>query len=201
MTIFSQRRSIRKYDENEKINDKTLKEIIELAKLAPSSMNLQPTRLLVIKSEENKAKLKNIFYGNLSQLNTSSHIIVLFTNLKKFDDAPKIFSEAYNNKIIPKNIMDDQIKKISDTKNLISQEKIIEDGFLDAGMFAMQFMLVLKKFGYDSCPIGGFNKKIINDVFNIDKNLYPVLIISIGKKAEEGFPSYRLSFDDITKII
>jgi nitroreductase len=39
-------------------------------------------------------------------------------------------------------------------------------------------------------------------VVNLDKDRYvPVMIVSIGKADEEGFPSVRLTFDDTAKII
>ena len=60
-------------------------------------------------------------------------------------------------------------------------------------------MLVARAHGYDTNPIGGFERDQIAEVLNLDKErYYPVMILSIGKAAEKGYPSYRLPTSDIT---
>ena len=68
-----ERRSIRLYDKNVKINDDELKQIILEANLAPSSMNMQPWRYVIISSDEAKEKLRPGLYGNLRQLETRTN--------------------------------------------------------------------------------------------------------------------------------
>lgn len=201
MNIFESRRSIRKYDENYKISKEKLTEIITLAQRAPSSMNLQPTRLLVVESKEYKNKLKNALYGNQLQLETSSAMIIVLTDLNKFSEANYIFDEAVKNNIMPESVRQDQLKKIDHITKHVTKEKILQDGLLDAGLFSMQLMLVAKSYGYDTCAIGGFNKDKLKEEFKLEDNLEPALIISIGKKDEEGYPSYRLPINKITKFL
>lgn len=201
MNIFESRRSIRKYDENYKISKEKLTEIITLAQRAPSSMNLQPTRLLVVESKEYKNKLKNALYGNQLQLETSSAMIIVLTDLNKFSEANYIFDEAVKNNIMPESVRQDQLKKIDHITKHVTKEKILQDGLLDAGLFSMQLMLVAKSYGYDTCAIGGFNKDKLKEEFKLEDNLEPALIISIGKNDEEGYPSYRLPINKITKFL
>lgn len=70
---------------------------------------------------------------------------------------------------------------------------------LDSGLVAMQLMLVARSYGYDTNPIGGYDKERIAEVFGMDKERYvPVMLISIGKGVNEGYPSYRLPVEAIT---
>jgi len=55
MEIVKGRRSIRNYDTDVKISKEEMTQILEEATLAPSSVNMQPWRFLVIDSEEGKA--------------------------------------------------------------------------------------------------------------------------------------------------
>ena len=50
--LVKERRSIRVYDPEVKISKQEMHELLEEATLAPSSLNLQPWRFLVIESEE-----------------------------------------------------------------------------------------------------------------------------------------------------
>ena len=64
----------------------------------------------------------------------------------------------------------------------------------------MQLMLVAKEYGYDTCPIAGFNKQTILSALNIeDENLQPILIVSLGKAKDPGYDSYRIGLDDAVK--
>ena len=57
LEAIESRRSIRKFQTKPVVNS-LIKELIEAARLAPSGSNLQPTRFVVIKSEEARARLK-----------------------------------------------------------------------------------------------------------------------------------------------
>lgn len=64
----------------------------------------------------------------------------------------------------------------------------------------MQLMLVARAHGYDTNPMAGYDKERIAEVFGMDKERFqPVMLISMGKASKEGYPSYRLSVDTITR--
>ena len=197
-----ERRSIRLYDKNVKINDDELKQIILEANLAPSSMNMQPWRYVIISSDEAKEKLRSGLYGNLRQLETSAAMIVIFNDLHKFELAEKIYNTAVEKGLMPEEVREKQLANIRNMVQKVDLNKLHVSGMIDCGLAAMNLMYVAREHGYDTCPIGGFNHEMIHEIVDLDKNRYsPVMIISIGKAAEEGYPSVRLPFDDVAKII
>lgn len=197
-----ERRSIRLYDKNTKISDDELKQIILEANLAPSSMNMQPWRYVLITSDAAKEKLRPALYGNIKQLETSAAMIVIFNDLQKFDLAEKIYETAVEKGLMPVEVKEKQLINIKNMVQKADLDKLNISGMIDCGLAAMNLMYVAKEHGYDTCPIGGFNHEMIHEVVDLDKNRYtPVMIVSIGKAFEEGYPSVRLSFDDIAKII
>ncbi|MDY0278087.1 MAG: nitroreductase family protein [Acholeplasma sp.] len=201
MSLFLERRTIRKFKTDVKISHSELEEMLTIAYRAPSSMNMQPTRLVIVESKEARKKLETVFIENKLQLETASQLIVIFSDLNKFEMAPKIFNTAYELGIMPKEVRDFQLNRMENLKTTIDPNKVIRDGLVDGGLFAMQLMLVAKSYGYDTCPIGGFNKLGINDALGIDKSLLPVLIIAIGKRDEEGYQSYRLPLSDTIEYL
>lgn len=177
-------------------------QILEDATRAPSSMNMQSWRFVVISTDEGKEKLRPALYGNTLQLETSSAMIVIFTDLKKFEFAEKIFDQAVEKGLMSLEVRNKQITNITNLIPTLSNKGIEKVGLLDAGLVAMQLMHVAKEYGYDTCPIGEFRHEKINDALGIDKERYiPVLIISIGKAAEDGHRSTRLPVEDITTFI
>ncbi|WP_256934062.1 nitroreductase family protein [Mammaliicoccus sciuri] len=58
--IINKRKSVKEFDPNFKIPREEIKEMIALATKAPSSINLQPWRFVIIDSEETKQKLDHL---------------------------------------------------------------------------------------------------------------------------------------------
>jgi nitroreductase len=199
MSKILERRSIRKYDTNVKIDRTEMKQILEEANRAPSSMNMQPWRFIVVESVEAKEKLRPVLYGNQLQLETSSAMICIFTDLKKFEYAEKIYDKAVAAGLMPAEVREKQLRNVSNMIHTLSLEGVEKGGLIDSGLVAMQLMLIAKEHGYDTCSIGGFRHDQIAKALGIDSERYkPVMIVSIGKAAEEGYPSVRLDIEDIT---
>ena len=63
---------------------------------------------------------------------------------------------------------------------MVTPEVMKDTVLIDGGLVAMQFMLAARAHGYDTCPIGGFEKDQIAEAFGLDKS-YVVMLISTGK--------------------
>lgn len=198
--ILRGRRSIRTYDTSVKISKEEMAEILEEATLAPSSLNMQPWRFLVIESKEGKANLAPLASFNQIQVETSSAVIAIFGDLKNFDYSEEIYSKAVELGYMPLEVKEKQIRGITAHASTIDPQVNKETVLIDGGLVAMQLMLVARSHGYDTCPIGGFEKDKIAEVFDLDKSRYvPVMLISIGKAADNGFKSVRLPIEQIAQ--
>lgn len=197
--INTGRRSIRVYDKETKISREEMTNIIDEAAKAPSSINMQPWRFVVVESKEGKEKIKPLVKFNTTQLETSSAMIVIFGDLNSFDNAEKIYSTAVEKGYMPQEVKDRQIGAFANYYATMTREQNIETVLIDGSLVAMNLMLVARAHGYDTNPIGGFEKEQIAEAVNLDKDrYYPVMILSIGKASDKGYPSYRLPAEDIT---
>ncbi|PEY29085.1 nitroreductase family protein [Bacillus cereus] len=198
--ILTGRRSIRKYDPAVKISKEEMTEILTEATLAPSSVNMQPWRFLVIDSEEGKATLAPLAKFNQLQVETSSAMIAVFGDLQNFDNAEEIYGTAVERGLMPTEVKEDQMQKLSAYFSSVSPEVMKDTVLIDGGLVSMQFMLTARAHGYDTCPIGGFEKDKIAEAFGLEKDRYvPVMLISIGKAADSGYKSVRLPIDKIAE--
>lgn len=50
----------------------------------------------------------------------------------------------------------------------------------------MQFMLIAKDKGWDTCPMIGFDPAKVQEVLNIPEQFVPVMMITLGKEDESG---------------
>ncbi len=193
LEVIKSRRSVRYYDPSVKISREEMTQMLEEATLAPSSVNMQPWRFVVIESEEAKAKLLPLAKFNGHQVETSAAVVAVFGDLNFTEFADEIFSKAVELGYMPQDIKEQQLANYLPLLNGMPTEMKRDSVLIDAGLVSMQFMLVARAHGYDTNPIGGYEKDKVAEAFGIDPERHvPVMLISIGKAAKPGHSSARL---------
>ncbi|MBC1420546.1 nitroreductase family protein [Listeria seeligeri] len=197
--LMKNRRSIREYDETVKISQEEMQAILTDAVTAPSSVNMQPWRFVVVESDAGKEKLKPLIRFNTLQNDTSSAMILIFGDLQNFENGEKIYGGAVERGLMPADIKEQQMAKLSQYFKTIPRSELERVVLIDGGIVAMQLMLVARAYGYDTNPIGGFERTEVAKAFGMDPERYePVMIVSIGKAKTDGYDSYRLPIGDVT---
>ncbi|WP_062232780.1 nitroreductase family protein [Fictibacillus sp. FJAT-27399] len=198
--IVTGRRSIRYYDPSVKISKEEMTEILNKATMAPSSVNMQPWRFLVMESDEAKATLAPLARFNNSQVETSSAMIAVFGDLNNFDKGEEIYSKAVELGYMPQDVKEQMMGRLTAHFDTLDPEVNKETVLIDGGLVSMNLMLAARAHGYDTCPIGGYEKDKISEAFGLDKDRYvPVMLISIGKAANTGYPSVRLPVEEVAE--
>lgn len=197
--IVLERRSVKVYDPEVKISREEMTEILAEASRAPSAINMQPWRFLVIDSAEGKEKLAPLASFNQTQVMTSSAIIAVFYDANNVEYMDEIFNKAVELGYMPQDIKDMQLQQARPYYASLTASALRDINMLDSGLVSMQLMLVARAHGYDTNPMAGYDKDRIAEVFGLDKERFqPVMLLSIGKASKEGYPSYRLPVETIT---
>ncbi|MEK3785454.1 MULTISPECIES: nitroreductase family protein [Paenibacillus] len=197
--IVLERRSVKVYDPEVKISREEMTEILAEASRAPSAINMQPWRFLVIDSAEGKEKLAPLASFNQTQVMTSSAVIAVFYDANNIEYMDEIFNKAVELGYMPQDIKDMQLQQARPYYASLTASALRDINMLDSGLVSMQLMLVARAHGYDTNPMAGYDKDRIAEVFGLDKERFqPVMLLSIGKASKEGYPSYRLPVETIT---
>ncbi|ROT87292.1 nitroreductase family protein [Bifidobacterium mongoliense] len=197
--ILEGRRSIRKYDADVAIPRSEMLEMLDEAAKAPSSVNMQPLRFLIVESKEGRATLKPLIRFNTRQNATSSAMIVIFGDMQCYENADRIYAGATKRGLMSSLMAKTKTAAIVPIYRKYSRQKMNDVVKIDSSLFAMQFMLVARSHGYDTNPIGGFEEDRIAAAFGLDESRYvPVMILSIGKADSTGHESYRLPAEDLS---
>lgn len=198
--IITTRRSVRVYDPTVKISREEMNEILEEATLAPSSVNLQPWRFLVVESPEGKSTLEELAPSNKTQVATSSAVIAVFADMNAFENADEIMGTAVEKGFLPQEIKDQLMANYTNLFERLPAQAFREMILIDSGLVSMQLMLSARARGYDTNPIGGFDKSNIAEAFGMEKERYvPVMLISVGKAAKEARRTTRLPINRIAE--
>ena len=197
--VVFNRRSVKEFDENVKISHSEMLEMINKAVKAPSSVNLQPWRFVIVDSEEGKDKLRPLIRFNKRQNDTSSAMILIFGDMECYKKGNEIYEEAVNKGLMPEKVKNDTLDLFIPAYENASREKMNDIVKIDSSLVASQLMLVARHYGYDTNAIGGFEEDQLAEAFGLDKNRYvPVLILAIGKSDYESHESVRLEAADIS---
>ncbi|HEL1582245.1 TPA: nitroreductase family protein [Streptococcus suis] len=197
--IMFGRKSIKVYDETVTIDHEEMLEMLNKAITAPSSVNLQPWRFVVVESAAAKAKLRPMVRFNTKQVDTASAVILIFADIKPQDRTEVIYDRAVAEGKMPQEVRDYQVPVIKSMYDALSPATMREVVKMDASLAAMQLMLVARSHGYDTNPMSGFDPEEMVATFDLDPDRYiPVLMVSIGKAKEPGFDSVRIEAEKIT---
>ncbi|MGI2328288.1 nitroreductase family protein [Planococcus sp. YIM B11945] len=198
--VMQERKSVRIYDPNFNISKEELEDMLKLATTAPSSSNLQSWNFIVIQDEETKQELRGIA-NNQAQVEQSSAVIAVLGNIDAYKNVEKIYTQN-----VEEGHMDESIKErtIANTYAVYPNAPVearMNIAAFDAGLVSMQLMLIAKDRGYDTIPMGGFDKVKFAERFNVPAHLFPIVLIAIGKAAAPAFGTSRLPIEEVTRFI
>lgn len=194
--VIKERHSVRKYDPAYIISQEEIKDILKEATQAPSSSNLQPWRFIVIQDQETKKELRAIS-NNQEQVETASAVIAVLGDKEMYKSVEKVYRGAYEAGFMDEANMNRLIEGTNKTYPSAPEEARKNIASFDAGLVSMQLMLIAKDRGYDTVPMGGFDKDKFAKKFDLSERFFPVVLIALGKAAAPAFNTTRLPLDDV----
>lgn len=199
-TFIQQRRSVRKYNPNFKIEKEEILEMLKEATFAPSSSNLQPWEFIVFLNPEVKKDLRAIAY-NQEQIETASVVIAVLGDKEFHKNIDSVYDSMYEAGYIDdakKEVLVGNAKKVYPS----SPEEVRKNSAtFDSGLAAMQFMLIAKERGYATGPMGGFDKVKFSERFNVPDRYFPIVLIAIGKENVPAYQTTRLPIEVKVKFM
>jgi len=158
---------------------------------APSSYGIQPFHVLVITDQETKKKLKKACY-NQAQIE-ESYCLFIFCAL---DDLEKRIDEYVKQTGF--------VKKRKSMINFISKLSCKLQWAMMQAYIALGFgMAAAMELNIASCPMEGFKPEEVSKVLNLDKNLKPCVLLTVGNKRNdyELEKRFRFSKEDMFTIL
>ncbi|GBD91451.1 putative NAD(P)H nitroreductase MhqN [bacterium BMS3Abin04] len=201
-TLFNERRSVNHFDKDKNIDESQIKEIINLAVLAPSAFNLQPWRILVVKSEESKKRLFDLANSQEKILEAPATLIII-GDKEGYSDTNPVWKEMLQS-VGGNREMVDGAKQAASFLYGSSEERKLKFAESNAGLLAMSIMIAAKEFGVDTHPMSGIDFDGIHKEFNLKEPESVVMAICLGyyDKSKQLYPRRpRRLFEDISTII
>lgn len=176
------RRAVPSFDSTAEISLDELERIIDLACLAPSSMNLQPWEFLICHTDEEKARLQTVTM-NQKKVSEASAVVVLIGNTLLHENAGVVADGLVERGYMPTERKEGFVGMASGFRD--NAQAAREEAIRSGSLWAMAFMLAATEAGWDTAPMGGFVADDLSAEFGLPETRFPVLVIGIGKANPE----------------
>ena len=200
--LFTERRSVNFFDKNKSIEDNLIKEIINLAVLAPSAFNLQPWRIIAVKSAERKQKLMSLA-NNQEKVVEASITLIIVGNKEGYADNNPVWAEMLKSVGGNENMVNGA-KQAANYLYGTSEERKIKFAESNAGLLAMSLMYAAKELGVESHAMSGIDFDGIHKEFGLSSNESVVMLVCLGyfDESKTLYPRRpRRMFDEIATIV
>lgn len=174
--------------QDKEVSEDTLKDLYEIAKMGPTSMNQQPMRVIFVRSEEAKDRLEPaLFEGNRPKMRSAPVTAILAYDLNFWEELPNLF---------PPNPDAQEIFKNNATA---AQVNAFRNGTLQGAYF----MLAARAVGLDVGAMSGFDNAKLDEEFFHGTSLKSNFLVNLGyadtSKIFRRLP--RLKFEQVCETI
>jgi len=201
-TLFKERRSVNFFDETKELSEQTLSEIINMAVLAPSAFNLQPWRIIVVKSENSKERLFKLS-NQQEKVKEASLTLILVGKKSAWNNDNPVWEEMFQS-VGGNQEMVDGAKQAAAFLYGSSKERELKFAESNVGLLAMSIMIAAKEYGVDTHPMSGIDFDGIHKEFDLseDETVVMSLVMGFFDKTKDLYPRRpRRLFNEISTIV
>ena len=169
------------------VPDALLHELVDLAKLGPTSANCSPARILFVKSQAAKEKLKpHLSEGNRDKTMKAPVCAIIGYDLDFYEHLPKLFPHT-------------------DAKSWFAgkPEKIAETAFRNGTLQGAYFIMAARALGLDCGPMSGFDNAGVDRAFFGGTKVKSNFLCNLGYADATALNprSPRFGFDEMARIL
>ncbi|MGB1103581.1 MAG: NAD(P)H-dependent oxidoreductase [Crocinitomicaceae bacterium] len=185
---LNSRYATKKFDPTKKLSDEVVNQVIEAARLTPTSYGMQLMKLVVVENPKLRELLVSASFGQ-NQVKDSSHLLVLCRE----KEVEQIHIDNYISNIAE--TREQEFDQLSGFKNALEKSILTKSAEQNGDWMNRQVYIALGNIltscavlGIDSCPMEGFVPEEYDRILNLeDKGLKSVLVIPIGFRAADDY--------------
>jgi nitroreductase len=198
VNAFNFRHACKVFDENQKISADEMELMLECARLSPTSFGMEQHRILHIKDEALKAKLRPACWDQ-AQITSCSDLLVFKAITKDVTPNSEYVKAMFARRGLPQEHTQAYLARYEDFLN----DKDIECWSQKQCYITLaNVMSVAAMRGIDSCAIEGFETKAVEEILNIDTDTERVAVmVALGYRVNEAGKKFRLEKDRIIKKV
>lgn len=200
--VVYQRRAVNFFDPERPVSEEIIRAVVELAARVPSSFNLQPWSLMIIKDEEEKMRLRKLAWDQ-PKVSEAPCVFILLADRDGWKEGHSFVERNFSEMVKAGSMTQDQHDWfLGACKGLYGETLEQQQAFAckNAGFFGMALMFAAKSMGLDSHPMDGFDHDGVRKSFKIPDNYWIPMLLAVGyfdEKKKLAPPKWRKTFEEI----
>lgn len=184
------------FDATKKVPEDVFAQIMEAARLAPSSFGLELWKFVVVENTELRAKVREVSW-NQGQVTDASHLVVLCrqADVTPADVETFIARTATTRGLTDLSVLDGYKQMIMGTVTALDEAK--KDSWMGKQVYlALGFLMAeAAELGVDTCPMEGFDSTKVDEILGLEKlGLKSVVLCPVGYRSAED------KYADLAKV-
>jgi len=176
------------------VPEETMQELLEMIRLAPSGLNIQPWRIKVVSDAKTRAQLLAVAQDE-PQIGSCSHLLVFCADIDWAAQTQRL-GRTMKERTIPDKIWG-IVMGIAAEMGEEPDDELRAWIVGNVYMAATYAILGAQALGLDTCPMTHFPAAEFSRILGIPKNVVPVLLLAVGYAADEPKPKWRYPLSDI----
>jgi len=175
------RRSVKHFDPHHRMTEAEIQRLLELARLAPSSFNMQNYRFVLVRDPGLRRQIRAVAWDQV-QVTEASLLVLLCADLNAYAKQPqRYWAHA------PQAVQDILVPAL--TPFYEGKPQLIRDEAMRSSAFAgMTLMLAARGLGYESCPMIGFDAEAVAQLIQLPEDHALSFMLAIGREAAPVWP-------------
>lgn len=200
--ILAKRRAVNFFDFEKEVNDMEIRSIIEKASQTPSSFNLQPWNVMIIRDSADKDKLRKLAM-NQPKVTEAPVVLIFLADKNGWQQGHPTVEQNFREMVSAGDMNQEQYDWfIGACKGLYGKNELTQNAFAikNTGFFAMSVMYAAADAGLDTHPMDGFDHDGVREAFNIPERFFIPLLLCIGHFDQNKTLSpakWRKKYEDI----
>jgi len=177
---INERRSINFFDTAKEVSDEKLKELLEVSNLSPSSFNLQPWKVVVVRDPAGKKVLRKCAFDQ-PKAEEAPVMLIIVADPRALEENLDRMLDSWQQLGYIKPEMRETYKGMA--INLYGPADSLKRKYFavkNASLFAMNLILAAKGLGLDTHPMDGFDEDCVKKEFNIPPDKIIPMLIAVG---------------------
>jgi nitroreductase len=197
------RHACKKFDPDKAIPEQTLIDILECARLSPSSFGMEPWKFLVIRNDEKRGALRKACWDQ-PQITDSSEVIVILDKKNLTRPGSDYISQQFRRRNLTAEAEQAYLERYRQHYQA-EIEPLMSNYAWDSKQCYIalsNIMTAAASAGIDSCPIEGFDKIQVEQALKLDTDKFEVVVVvALGYRRGEQTPRLRLGFEEVVEFI
>lgn len=205
LSALNWRSATKVFDPIKKVPDDDMHTILESARLAPSTVGLEPWKFILVVTPDIRAKLRTVGYDQ-SKITDASHLVIIAQRT----DAAQLVTELVERTAQTQGTTVDQLTGLKDmaqgaidahTSADASQARLAAQTYIPLGIMIETAALL----GVDAGPMEGFDATAVDELLSLPaQHLHAVTMIAFGYRGDDSyanFPKTRRTYDNVVIVV